>query len=129
MIYLKLKEQDGKYSVLLIHYKPFDLKHGLNKTEEELLKDGVLVESLPVAEARQGKQAVLYAKKDTKELYYEYVDFVETESEIAQLKTQNEELAMATVELADIAATQNAQLQEQGEALIDLANTLVEVMG
>lgn len=31
-----------------IHYKPFDKKYGLHKTEAELLKTGYLVESLPI---------------------------------------------------------------------------------
>lgn len=33
--------------LVYIHYKPFDEKYGLHKTETELLKTGYLVESLP----------------------------------------------------------------------------------
>ena len=56
-------------------------------------------------------------------------DTVSSEQEIELLKQKNEELTIATVELADTVAIQNAQIKEQGEALIDLANTLAEVMG
>lgn len=44
----------------------------LGKTEEELREMGVLLESMPVAEAIEGKVAVL--KFDGTQLYYEYED-------------------------------------------------------
>ena len=50
-----------------------------------------------------------------------------TEKEIEQLKQQNKELSLATLELADTVAAQDALLREQQAALLDLANTLAEV--
>lgn len=49
-------------------------------------------------------------------------------TEIEQLKVQNDELTLATLDLAETVARQDAQLQEQSEALLDLANTLAEVI-
>lgn len=47
---------------------------------------------------------------------------------IAQLESEKNELLLATIDLADTVAAQSVQLQEQSDALLDLANTLSEVM-
>lgn len=43
MIYIRTTDE----KVTFTHYMPFDEKYGLHKTEEELLKDGYLVEVIP----------------------------------------------------------------------------------
>ena len=59
--------------VVFIHHMPFDPKDCLGKTEEELLEIGYLVESIPEAEAKEGKIPKLHYTAE-KGLYYEYVD-------------------------------------------------------
>lgn len=52
---------DTNNKCTMIHHKPFDKIFGLNKTEEELNKEGVFVEALPeYPESIVGKKAVLY---------------------------------------------------------------------
>ena len=58
MIYVRTDEKD---LVKFIHHMPFDEKHGLNKTHEELEKEGVLFDRLPDSpDVPFGKQAILY---------------------------------------------------------------------
>lgn len=47
--------------------------------------------------------------------------------ENVDLKQKNKELTAAAIDLADAVATQNAQLKEQGEALVDLGDVIAEV--
>ena len=56
--------------------------------------NGVAIESLPIAETPEGKQAVLKCRKSTGEVWYEYVDIPvdNTEQRIVDL-----EIAMAAI--------------------------------
>ena len=56
--------------------------------------NGIAIESLPIAETLEGKQAVLKCIKSTEEVWYEYVDIPvdNTEQRIADL-----EIAMAAI--------------------------------
>lgn len=132
MIYVKLNDDN---TISFIHYVPFDEEYGLNKTASELIAngEGLLVEELPIAQSCPDKIATL--KYNGTELYYDYVDDKNPVSEIEQLQNEidslkagKEELTIATLDLADTVGLQDIQLQEQEEALIDLANTLAEVM-
>ncbi len=74
-MYLKCDENN---KVTFTHYKPFDLKHGLGKTEEELLEEGILVDELPTKpEPVVGKKNLLYINP----LRWEYVDRPLTQKE------------------------------------------------
>lgn len=57
--------------VTFIHYLPFDEKNGMGKTEEELLKEGYLVDEIPEAEEKEGMVAVMYYEPQ-KGFWYEY---------------------------------------------------------
>lgn len=97
MIYLKLNGSDIEFT----HFKPFDKVDGLGKTEEELLSDGILVDSIPEPEPIEGKAPVL--KYDGTNLYYEYVDAPltpeeQTKQEIESLKAQNAQMLLVLVE-------------------------------
>lgn len=56
--------------------------------------NGIAIESLPIAETPEGKQAVLKCRKSTGEVWYEYVDIPvdNTEQRIADL-----EIAIAAI--------------------------------
>ena len=56
--------------------------------------NGIAIESLPIAETPEGKQAILKCRKSTGEVWYEYVDMPvdNTEQRIADL-----EIAMAAI--------------------------------
>jgi hypothetical protein len=89
MIFVKLKDDE----IQAIHYQPFDPVYGLKKSQEELLQEGILVESIPKPEFIEGKVPVLKYDPTNKELYYEYEDIPPTkeellEKEIEQLKQQ-----------------------------------------
>ncbi|WP_017435149.1 hypothetical protein [Saccharococcus caldoxylosilyticus] len=84
MIYI---EVDDNGLVTFAHYKPFDEKDGLGKTEAELRQTGYLVESIPEPEAIPGKIPVLKFDKINERFYYEYIDRPLTpEEEVQQLK-------------------------------------------
>lgn len=75
MIFLGNLEQikDNKHKVNFIHYKA------------ELLQDtsnGILVDNLPEQTQQDGKAALLYVNKDTKEPFYEYEDIQKSEESI-----------------------------------------------
>lgn len=89
---------DGNGNELFKHFKPFDPKHGLGKTEEELREIGVLVESIPEPEQIAGKEAVL--KYDGTSLYYEYVDIPLSDMEQLRL-----EMAQSNTELFETMLT------------------------
>jgi len=68
--------EGNKCKVGLIHYKP------------ELLQDtsnGILVEQLPEPTQQDGKVAVLYVNKDTKESFYEYEDIPKSEDDETEI--------------------------------------------
>lgn len=70
MIYLgnlmDTEEQNIKY-VGMIHYEP-------NLLSEEELKNGILIEKLPVQQYVENKEAKLFINIDTKEVFYRYTD-------------------------------------------------------
>ncbi|WP_432408570.1 hypothetical protein [Wukongibacter sp. M2B1] len=70
MIYLEVNDEGF---VTFQHNMPFDAKHGLRKTQEQLEQEGILVNSIPEPEQIEGKQAVLYYD-ETQGLYYQYED-------------------------------------------------------
>ena len=80
MIFIRPNE-DG---LVDIFYKPFDQKHGLGKTKEQLEQEGLLVDSIPEPEQQEGKIAILYVNPETKELYYQYEDIPKIEEQIAK---------------------------------------------
>ncbi|WP_131041199.1 hypothetical protein [Clostridioides difficile] len=70
MIYLgnllDTDEQNIKY-IGMIHYEPTLLS-------EEELKNGILIEKLPVQQYVENKEAKLFINIDTKEVFYRYTD-------------------------------------------------------
>lgn len=95
MIYIKIDSTTNE--VNFQHFMPFDEVNGLHKTEEELLQEGYLVDSIPEPEQINGKVAKL--KYDGSNLYYEYVDAPLTpEQEIEALKAQNAQMLFALVQ-------------------------------
>lgn len=88
------------------HNKPFDSVYGLNKTEEELLKSGFLIDSAPEPERIEGKSPVL--KYNGTEIYYEYVDA--PVDEMTALKNQ--------------LAEQSQKIAEQEQAIMELTTLL-----
>jgi len=67
-IYIKLKDNNIEF----INFQPFDERHGLGKTREELLLDGIFVDQLPQPELFEGKISII--KYGDIGLYYEYID-------------------------------------------------------
>ncbi|MED1784226.1 hypothetical protein P4V43_20605 [Brevibacillus fortis] len=107
MIYIQFeKETDVRAFVTFIHYNPLDPTEGLGKTQEELLQTGFLIEGLPEAERKTGKDAKLYFNPQTKEMWYEYVDVpAPMEERITQVEKVSAENKKANLD------TQEAVLQ------------------
>lgn len=110
MIFIKFKE-DNK-TIEFIHHAPFDPTYGLDKTEEELKEEGLLVEGIPVPEVLPGKRAEL---KYTAErgLYYEYVDADLTESDL--IKKQQEALEQENKQLGQQVSDLEIQLLKKDQ--------------
>lgn len=125
MIFVKVNATSKE--IEFIHYKPFDKKLGMNKTEDELLKIGMLIDSMPVPEQIQGK--VPFLKFNGTDFYYEYEDIPITpeeksQQEIKQLKTENETLLSAVSEMTEYIATQDARLTDQENAITELSTLI-----
>lgn len=103
MIFIEIK---NNIMTGFIHNQPFDSKYGLGKTREELLQEGILVESIPEPEQIEGKSPVL--KYNGTEIYYEYIDA--SVDEMAALKNQ--------------LAEQSQKLAEQEQAIMELTTLL-----
>ncbi|EQJ38293.1 hypothetical protein [Clostridioides difficile] len=61
---METDEQNIKY-IGMIHYEP-------NLLSEEELKNGILIEKLPVQQYVENKEAKLFINIDTKEVFYRY---------------------------------------------------------
>lgn len=87
MKYIEFEKDERGLKVTFTHYMPFDQKHGLGKSEQELRQTGALVGNIPEPEQIEGKIPVLYYNADTNSVYYEYEDKPLTEQDrIAQLE-------------------------------------------
>lgn len=123
MIFITFNQETKR--VENIHYKPFDEKYGLGKTQEELVKEGILVEFIPEPIQQEGKEAILYVNITTKELYYQYVDLPKSEEpqEPGYQKTLSEQILELKTNQAlinQVVENNSAQQQELLELLIDM---------
>jgi len=83
MLYIETAGND----VTLIHYDPFNPRHGLGKTLEQLEQTGFCVLNMPEEVPQPGKTSVLKGDKQTKKLWWEYETRPLTaDEEIASLK-------------------------------------------
>lgn len=58
---------------------------------------GIAIESLPLEEKKEGKQAVLKCRKTTNEVWYEYEDIPKKEKDITQERLSSLEIAIANM--------------------------------
>lgn len=79
--------------VMFTHFMPFDEKYGMGKTEEELLKEGYLIDEIPEPEHQEGKIAEAHYMPE-QGYYYEYVDAPEPkpQGDVAALQAEVDEL-------------------------------------
>lgn len=68
MVYI---QTDFNNKVIFIHNYPFDEKYGMNKSEDELLSSGFLVDKLPVKPKKTGFCSILYYTKEDG-FYFQY---------------------------------------------------------
>lgn len=112
MIFIKV-DNTGKET--LRHNMPFDPVNGLGKTEEELLQEGYLFESLPEPEIINGKDAILMISSSG-EPYYEYQDRKLTMEEVAeiisaQVISAKDEYLKLDLNTASLQEVQNAKIK------------------
>ncbi len=99
---------------------------------EEELKQGVLVEYVPIHENIQGKRSELFYNTDTQELFYEYYDMEPmppTPEQIMQnlqneLKTVKEETKKLKLAIAESAEAQQQDKIENQLAIAEVVETL-----
>ena len=77
--------------ITFTHFMPFDEQYGMGKTEEELLKEGYLIDEIPDPEQKEGKTAEAHYTPE-RGYYYEYIDTppAPEETGIAELKEKIE---------------------------------------
>lgn len=114
MIYLEIDENG---TIIFQNNFPFHNVHGLKKTEEELLKTGYLVASVPEPEPIEGKVGM--TRFNGTDFYFEYLDIPLTDSD---------RLSQLELELGDIlleSAMDKAKINElelsQGDLLMEIA--------
>lgn len=115
MIYLgNLKEiSSGKLDIGFIHYMPFDAQYGLNKTEEELLKDGVFVNEIPKAEIVSGKNSIMFYNPLTKSIFYEYIDAPKNKEQLLEEKIELlQERSLTAIEKYNLLEIDNTDLED-----------------
>lgn len=95
MIYIETNE---KNELTFMHYMPFDAKHGMNKSAEELELTGFLIDELPVTEEKAGYSSVIKFDKESKIFSVEYVEIPKTETEILHelIQKQQQDIAELT---------------------------------
>lgn len=81
MIFIKWNENN---EVTYMHYMPFHREHGLNKTQEELLREGALVDEIPTIECPNDKMIVHKYNKENNTVYCELTDKILTEEKIKE---------------------------------------------
>lgn len=123
MFYIEfVTETSERAQIFFMHGMPFDPFEGMQMSEKELLKKGLLVEEIPVADLQPGKEAHLYINPQTKKLWYEYVDVPAPEDKIAQLENANRDLMLATTDLFE----QNLVLEEKHKTTMLATTDLFE---
>ncbi|MGE7836475.1 hypothetical protein [Viridibacillus arvi] len=90
MVFIKISKGNN---IDYIHYMPFDDTHGLHKSEEDLLQEGILVDFIQEPERIEGKSPVL--KYNSTELYYDYEDVPIDEMTALKNKIELQEQVLA----------------------------------
>lgn len=100
MKFIKVQKiSDEKYKVVFVHNFPFHPDYGLGLTEEELLKQGMLVEDIPMP-LDNGKIATLFYNPVDDSFFYEYTEKpLSVEEELQQLKEKQALMQQALDEL------------------------------
>ncbi|WP_199930094.1 hypothetical protein [Brevibacillus brevis] len=96
-----ITESSVRAKVVFIHSAPFDPINGLQKSEEELLEMGALVEEIPATSSQPGKSAQLYFNPSTKKLWYEYFVIPVEPTTDDELKTIVEQQKLALTDAHD----------------------------
>lgn len=116
----------NKGMIEFIHSCPFDPVNGLNKSRDELLKEGFLVENFPEPKLVEGKRAIPYYNVVTKEVTYEYVLIPDDPDE--KIKVIEKALNEFFVDYQKNNIDTNKQLTEAQTALCDIYELLTSVL-
>lgn len=71
-IYIRINENNV---ITTIHHNPLDPLEGLGTPRDELEKEGFFITELPSPEVIPGRRAVPKFNPDTKQVYYEYIEY------------------------------------------------------
>lgn len=106
MFYIEFAAETSlRARVTFIHSMPFDPVNGLHKSEEELLKTGLLVDQITEATPQPGKTAQTYINPTTKEMWVEYTEIpAEPVSDVGALKELVEQQKAALTDAHDAIA-------------------------
>lgn len=95
------KETDPKARIILIY----------NVTPpDELGNNFIVVNDTPKEESKKGKEPVLYCNPKTKELWYEYIDKISKEEEIAKIQELEQKVEQ--------------KVEQQNQAIADLTTMI-----
>lgn len=109
---------DNNGMVTYTHYRPFDKVVGMNKSRNELLKEGHLVPNIPEPKLLDGYRSVAYYDRTTNEVYHKYVEIPKTTDD--KVKELEEKYKKDTESL-------NIQLTETQTALCDVYEMIASV--
>lgn len=84
----------GFFEISFVHNFPFHEHYGMGKTVEELESEGILIDSLPEAENKEGFYNLRYINPVTKEIYFEYKVIPPSKEELLNYKIADLEIEL-----------------------------------
>ena len=96
-------QSDDQNKIVFIHNMPLDAVYGMNKTKEELLSTGYLVDSIPTPEDRVNEVPILYIQPESMTLYYLYEPTIPVEVPIVEIT--NSDIAATQTVIMEVLAT------------------------
>lgn len=83
MIYIRINENN---EVVYKHFFPFDKVHGLNRSKEDLEKEGKFVDNIPTIECPLDKMIIEKYNHETNSVYCELIDRPKAKNDIIEEK-------------------------------------------
>lgn len=121
------KINDIKYNVQFIYPNALEeLKLKLNKTEEEINKEGIFIDKLPKKEKLDDYYSMLYLNPTTREAWYEYTRKDDL-SDIATLNEDNIRLKQENLRLGQENTQRQLEIIKLGQLVTELQLKLTAI--
>lgn len=129
MVFIKdlTKISDTKYTIGFIHYMPMDKTNGLQKSQDELLKEGKLVELPARLTDVAGKDQTLYYNPVDNVCFWEYVDVPQAQEQSLQEQISSLGQTVAQEKLKNM--QKDSTIEQLGQELAKVKLDLIKLQG